>query len=53
MIKEPVPLIILFRALGCISDKEILTRICFGAPSDVELMETLRPSLEEAKLIQD
>jgi DNA-directed RNA polymerase II subunit RPB2 len=52
MIKESIPLVVLFRALNCINDKQILTRICFDCPDDQEMREALRPSLEEAKIIQ-
>jgi DNA-directed RNA polymerase II subunit RPB2 len=52
LIKESIPLVILFRALGCISDKQILQVICFDSPNDVEMMEAFRPSLEEAKMIE-
>lgn len=52
MIRESIPLVILFRALNCITDKMILTRICFDCPNDTDMREALRPSLEEAKIIQ-
>ena len=52
MIKESVPLIILFRALNCQSDKHILSRICFDCPDNTEMKEALRPSLELAKMIE-
>ena len=51
MIKESIPLVILFRALNCNSDKQILTRICFDSADDEEMSETMRASLEEAKMI--
>lgn len=52
MIKEPIPLVILFRALNCVSDKSILARICFDCGTeDAEMSEALRASLEESKLI--
>ena len=51
MIKEPIPLVVLFRALNCVSDKHILSRICFDQSDDIDMMEALRPSLEEAKMI--
>lgn len=51
MIKESIPLVILFRALNCLSDKHILSRICFDCPDNTEMKEALRPSLELAKMI--
>ena len=51
MIKEAIPLVILFRALNCLSDKHILNRICFDCPDNTEMTEALRPSLELAKMI--
>jgi DNA-directed RNA polymerase II subunit RPB2 len=41
---------ILFRALGCISDKQILNKIVYD-PNDSEMCEALRPSLEEAMAV--
>ena len=49
-IRTDVPVVICFRALGVLSDKEILERICYVF-SDMELMERFRPSLEEASVI--
>ena len=46
-IKDDIPLVILFRALGFESDKEILEMICHDL-NDKQLMELLRPSFEEA-----
>ena len=43
---------IVFRALGFVADKDILEHICYDF-SDVEMMELLRPSLEEAFVIQN
>lgn len=51
-LNEEMPLVILFRALGCVSDKAILSKICFDQPNDAEMSEVLRASLEEAKLIE-
>ena len=47
-IKTPIPLFILFRALGIESDKEILTYILYNLESDKSklFMEFLRPSIE-------
>ena len=43
-------MVILFRALGLESDREILQRICYDF-NDTEMMERFRPSLEESKVI--
>jgi DNA-directed RNA polymerase II subunit RPB2 len=51
-LKESLPLVILFRALGCVSDKAILSKICFDCPDDAEMSEALRASLEEAKTVE-
>ena len=52
LIKEPIPLVILFRALNCNSDKDILQRINFDCPDSTEMKEALRPSLEHSKMIE-
>lgn len=41
-----------FRALGFVADKDILEHICYDF-SDTAMMELLRPSLEEAFVIQN
>jgi DNA-directed RNA polymerase II subunit RPB2 len=51
-IKAEIPIVIVFRALGHVSDREILEHICYDF-QDNEMMELLRPSLEEAYWIQD
>jgi DNA-directed RNA polymerase II subunit RPB2 len=38
------------RALGCLSDKQIINKICYD-PEDSDMTEALRPSLEEAMAI--
>ncbi|KAG2318498.1 hypothetical protein Bca52824_011711 [Brassica carinata] len=50
-IKAEIPIIIVFRALGFVADKDILERICYEF-GDTQMMELLRPSLEEAFVIQ-
>ncbi|KAB2637370.1 DNA-directed RNA polymerase II subunit RPB2 [Pyrus ussuriensis x Pyrus communis] len=51
-IKGEIPIIIVFRALGFVADKDILEHICYDF-SDTQMMELLRPSLEEAFVIQN
>lgn len=50
-IRQDIPVVIIFRALGFVADREILEHICYDF-SDAELMERFRPSLEEAFVIQ-
>ena len=47
-IRDPVPVVILFRALGFVADREILEHIVCDF-SDPVLMEMVRPSLEEVR----
>ncbi|XP_024532582.1 DNA-directed RNA polymerase II subunit RPB2 [Selaginella moellendorffii] len=51
-IKQEIPIIVVFRALGFVADKDILEHICYDF-SDTAMMELLRPSLEEAFVIQN
>lgn len=50
-IRESVPVVIVFRALGFISDKDVLEHIVYDF-SDLDMMERFRPSLEEARPIR-
>lgn len=51
-IKAEIPIIIVFRALGFVSDKDILEHVCYDF-NDTAMMELLRPSLDEAFVIQN
>jgi DNA-directed RNA polymerase II subunit RPB2 len=51
-LRVDLPVVILFRALGFIADRDILEHICYDF-QDFELMERFRPSLEEAFVTQD
>lgn len=51
-IKADVPIVVVFRALGIIADRDILDHICYDR-NDIELFEMLKPSIEEAFPIQD
>ncbi|KAH9748692.1 DNA-directed RNA polymerase II subunit 2 [Citrus sinensis] len=51
-IRTEIPIIILFRALGFTADEDILEHICYDF-QDTQMMELLRPSLEEAFFIQN
>jgi len=50
-IRQDVPIVILFRALGCVADKDIIKHVIYNL-SDGQMMELLRPSLEEAVAVQ-
>lgn len=50
-IKADIPILILFRALGAVTDKDILEHIVYDF-ADVDMMEALRPSIEEAQPVQ-
>ncbi|KAJ1678731.1 DNA-dependent RNA polymerase II, partial [Spiromyces aspiralis] len=51
-IRSEIPILIVFRALGMISAKDILEHICYD-PNDTQMLELLKPSIEEAFVIQD
>nr|XP_057929081.1 LOW QUALITY PROTEIN: uncharacterized protein LOC131129481 [Doryrhamphus excisus] len=51
-IRQDIPVIIVYRALGFVSDKEILEHLIYD-PNDKEMLQMIRPSIEEAFVIQD
>ena len=51
-IKQEIPIMILFRALGFVTDRDILEHIIYDF-EDQEMMELLKPSLEESIVIQE
>ena len=53
--KQDVPLCVLFRALGIDTDKSILEHIVYDVtdPANTELMDILKPSIDEALPFQD
>mmetsp|Transcript_2506 Transcript_2506/g.8914 ORF Transcript_2506/g.8914 Transcript_2506/m.8914 type:complete len:1176 (-) Transcript_2506:301-3828(-) len=51
-IRTEVPVVVLFRALNFVSDREVLEHIVYDF-SDPQLMELVRPSLAEAFVIQN
>lgn len=51
-IKQDIPIVVVFRALGVVADKDILNYICYD-PEDTAMIELLKPCLEEAFVIQD
>lgn len=50
-IKQEIPVMIVFRALGFVSDRDILEHIIYDF-EDPEMMEMVKPSLDEAFVIQ-
>ncbi|TIC65629.1 beta and beta-prime subunits of DNA dependent RNA-polymerase [Wallemia mellicola] len=51
-IKNEIPIIIVFRALGIVPDREILEHICFDF-DDSQMLDLLKPCIEEAFVVQD
>lgn len=51
-IKTDILIAVVFRALGIVSDAEILNCICYDQ-NDTEMREMIKPCLEEAFVIQD
>lgn len=51
-VKGDLPIAIVFRALGVVSDEDILNHICYDR-NDTEMLEMLRPCIEEAFCVQD
>ncbi|KAI3991626.1 hypothetical protein MKX01_004902 [Papaver californicum] len=51
-IRSDIPIVIVFRALGFVADRDMLEHICYNF-EDNEMMNLLRPSLEEAFVIQN
>jgi DNA-directed RNA polymerase II subunit RPB2 len=51
-VKSEIPIAIVFRALGVVSDEDILNHICYDR-TDTQMLEMLKPCIEEAFVIQD
>jgi DNA-directed RNA polymerase II subunit RPB2 len=49
-VRQDVPVVIVFRALGFQNDRQVLSHVCYDF-DDNEMVETFRPSLEEARPI--
>ena len=50
-VKEDIPLTIVFRAFGIISDQDIISKICFDQ-KDKEMIDKLMGSIQEGQAIQ-
>mmetsp|Transcript_18763 Transcript_18763/g.45096 ORF Transcript_18763/g.45096 Transcript_18763/m.45096 type:complete len:1181 (-) Transcript_18763:313-3855(-) len=51
-VRKEIPIVIVFRALGIESDREILEHIVYNL-KDIQMMEALRPSLDESSKGKD
>uniref|UniRef100_A0A7S2F9I8 DNA-directed RNA polymerase subunit beta n=1 Tax=Octactis speculum TaxID=3111310 RepID=A0A7S2F9I8_9STRA len=51
-IRQDVPVVVVFRALGFVADKEVVERIVYDF-SDTEMMQQIKPSMDEASVVQD
>ncbi|GBG87225.1 hypothetical protein CBR_g45284 [Chara braunii] len=52
-IRQDIPVVVVFRALGLVADKDILEHILYDNVVDPAMTELLRPSLEDAFVIQN
>lgn len=50
-IRADIPIVIVFRALGIVSDEDVVNHICYDR-SDMQMMEMLKPCIEEAYIFQ-
>ncbi|KAJ2001236.1 DNA-dependent RNA polymerase II [Coemansia thaxteri] len=51
-IRSDIPAVVIFRALGMVTAKDVLEHIAYDV-TDMQMMEMLKPSVEEAFVIQD
>ena len=51
-IRQDIPIVVIFRALGFVADRHILEHICYDF-NDHQMLELLKPCIEEAFVIQD
>jgi DNA-directed RNA polymerase II subunit RPB2 len=51
-IRQDIPVAVLFRALGVVSDRDIMEHCCYDL-GDHQMLELMKPCLEEAFVIQD
>ncbi|KAL2864927.1 DNA-directed RNA polymerase II subunit RPB2 [Aspergillus lucknowensis] len=51
-VKTDIPIVVVFRALGVVSDEDILNHICYDR-NDTPMLEMLKPCIEEGFVIQD
>ncbi|PWZ02463.1 putative DNA-dependent RNA polymerase II RPB140 [Testicularia cyperi] len=51
-IRNDIPIVIVFRALGIVPDREVMQHICYDF-NDGAMLDMLKPCIEEAFVIQD
>lgn len=51
-IKVDIPIWVVFRALGVISDRDILEHICYET-GDMQMLEMLKPCIDDGFVIQE
>jgi len=51
-VRQDIPVVIVFRALGIVPDRDILDHICYDF-NDTQMLEMLKPCIEDAFVIQD
>jgi len=51
-IKVDIPIWVVFRALGVMSDRDILEHICYDM-QDMQMLEMLKPCIDDGFVIQD
>ena len=51
-VKSEIPIVVVFRALGIVSDEDILNHVCYER-NDTQMLEMLKPCIEEAFVIQE
>ncbi|KAG0031509.1 DNA-dependent RNA polymerase II [Podila clonocystis] len=51
-IRDGIPVVVVFRALGLVADRDVLEHICYDR-NDYQMLEMLKPCIEQAFVIQD
>jgi DNA-directed RNA polymerase II subunit RPB2 len=51
-IRQDIPVVIVFRALGVVADQDIMEHICYDR-NDHDMLQMLKACIEEAFVIQD
>ncbi|MBE3045905.1 hypothetical protein IMZ48_25855, partial [Candidatus Bathyarchaeota archaeon] len=51
-VRQETPIALVFRALGVVSDEDILNHVCYDR-NDSQMLEMLKPCIEESFVVQD